>query len=168
MNIKMCRSMGRLLVLMFMATFLSCSEVQDAPAPALVPTPAVLSQAEREAVKVAVLAIRSAVAANAQYGPIIAYLAEALSRPVQLVPVDQASQFAEVAAGRVDFTLNNPLAATQLRRLYATQFLATLSRQQTGTQFGGLIIVKASSDVIGLEGLRGMRVKCVGRTEAEI
>ena len=91
-------------------------------------------------IQVGVLAIRSASAANAQYGGLIAYLEEELGQPVRLVPVTQEEQFQFVENGKLDFTINNPLAGVQIQRLYDTKFLATLSRPNTGTQFSALII----------------------------
>ena len=119
-----------------------------------------------DVVRVGVLAIRSAEAANAQYGGIIAYLEEELERPFVLVPVTQESQFDLVEAGELDFTMNNPLAAVQIQRLHNTEFLATLSRINGGTFFSGLIITRADSGIETLEDLRGKNVTCVDQVTA--
>jgi len=119
-----------------------------------------------DAVRVGILAIRSAEAANAQYGGIVAYLEEKLERPFILVPVTQESQFELVEAGELDFTFNNPLAAVQIQRLYDTNFLATLSRANTGTSFSSLIIVRANSDIETLDDLRGAKGTCVDQETA--
>lgn len=116
---------------------------------------------EADAVRVAVLAIRSAVAANAQYGPIVAHLEESLGRPFVLVPVGQEEQFEVVREAQVEFTFNNPLSAVQLGRLYGTEFLATLSRRNTGPEFGGVIIARADSGIETASDLRGKNVTCV-------
>lgn len=126
-----------------------------------VPVASTRAYSSGETVRVGVLAIRSAVAANAQYGPIIAYLEEEIGRPFELVPVDQESQFTEVEQEALDFTLNNPLAAVQLRRLYNTEFLATLKRANTGTQFSALIVVSGESDIYTVEDLYNKKGTCV-------
>jgi ABC-type phosphate/phosphonate transport system substrate-binding protein len=125
------------------------------------PSSTLPAETSPDAVLVGVLAIRSAVSANAQYGSIVNYLSETLGRPFVLVPVGQEEQFTEVEQGNLQFTFNNPLAAVQLQRLYNTRFLASISRLDTGTQFAGLIIVRADSGIESLEDLRGKRVTCV-------
>lgn len=128
----------------------------------ITPSPtAVSSNSDLPPVRVGVLAIRSAEAAKNQYGAIINYLSETLDRPFEFVAVGQEPQFDEVAAGNLDFTLNNPLAAVQLRRIHKTTFLVTLSRNNTGPEFGGLIIAKQGSGITSAEDLRDKRVTCV-------
>lgn len=119
-----------------------------------------------DAVRVGVLAIRSAEAANAQYGGIIAYLEQELERPFVLIPLTQETQFSLVESGELDFIFNNPLAAVQLQRLYNTDFLATLSRVNTGTFFSALIIVRANSEIQTLEDLRDVNGTCVDHVTA--
>ena len=119
------------------------------------------AQSDLPPVRVAVLAIRSAEAANKQYGAIINHLSETLDRPFELVPVGQEQQFEIVANGNVDFTYNNPLAAVQLHRLYDTQYLATLERANTGTEFSGLIIARRNSGITEVADLVGKNVTCV-------
>lgn len=114
-----------------------------------------------DSIRVGVLAIRSAVAASAQYQPILDYLEAELDVPFTLVPLTQEEQFELVGAGELDFVFSNPLAAVQLRRLHDTEFLATLSRVNTGMEFGGLIIARADSGIENIEDIRGKRVACV-------
>lgn len=123
-------------------------------------------QSTEDAVRVGVLAIRSAEAANVQYGGIIAYLEETLGRPFELIPVTQDSQFELVESNALDFTFNNPLAGVEIQRLYNTEFLATLSRVNGGTFFSALIIVKADSEIQTLEDLRGLDGTCVDHETA--
>lgn len=151
------------LILVILSTGCSSSE-QSEVTPSPIAT--IRVQPTGDAIQVGVLAIRSAEAANAQYGGIVAYLEEQLERPVVLVPVTQESQFELVEAGELDFTFNNPLAAVQIQRLYNTKFLATLSRINTGTSFSALIIVKADSEIQTLEDLRGKNVTCVDQVTA--
>ncbi|WP_166657489.1 phosphate/phosphite/phosphonate ABC transporter substrate-binding protein [Ilumatobacter fluminis] len=121
----------------------------------------VSSVRDDHAVRVGVLAIRSAVAANGQYGPIVDYLEDELQRPFELVPLAQDELFEAVADGEIDFVLSNPLSSVQVQRLYDTEFLATIDRVGTGPEFGGLIIVRADSDMETLDDLRGADVTCV-------
>jgi len=114
-----------------------------------------------DSIRVGVLAIRSAVAASAQYRPILDYLEAELDVPFTLVPLTQEEQFQRVEAGDLDFVFSNPLAAVQLRRLHDTEFLATLSRVNTGMEFGGLIIARTDSGIEHVEDIRGKRVACV-------
>jgi ABC-type phosphate/phosphonate transport system substrate-binding protein len=144
------------LLALFVCLLTACAEPADTTV-----SPTHTPESDQESVKVAVLAIRSAVAAQAQYGPIITYLSETLDRPFELVPVSQDSQFTVVEQGSVDFTFNNPLSAAQIRRLYDTQFLTTLSRENTGPNFSALIIARVDSGIETLEDLRGKRATCV-------
>ena len=118
------------------------------------------------AIKVGVLAIRSASAANEQYGGIIAHLEAELGQTVELVPVTQESQFTLIESGDLDFTLNNPLAAVQIQRLYGTEFLTTLQRKNTGSFFSGLIIVNNESDIETIEDLKNKKGTCVNQQTA--
>lgn len=123
-------------------------------------------QPAENAVKVGVLAIRSAEAANAQYGGIIAHLEEQIGQPFVLVPVTQEEQFSLMESSDLDFTFNNPLAGIQIQRLYDTELLATLSRKNTGPQFSGLIIVNANSEISSIEQLKGANGTCVNHETA--
>lgn len=116
---------------------------------------------DEDAVKVGVLAIRSAVAANAQYGPIVEYLQQELDQSFELVPLAQEELFEQAERGEIDFFMANPLSSVQVQRLFDAEFLATLSRNGTGSAFGGLIIVRPDSDIEELEDLRGRSVTCV-------
>lgn len=111
--------------------------------------------------KVGVLAIDSAVSVNNRYGALMAYLSKAVGRPVELVILTQESQFDQVAQENLDFTINNPLAAVQIRRLYDTEFLVTHVRPETGHEFSGLIIVHQDSGIYALEDLEGKKGACV-------
>ncbi len=154
------------LTLMILGSLLVGCTPQATVETTLEPIATVRVQPTGDAVRVGVLAIRSAEAANAQYGGIIAYLEQELNRPFVLVPVTQESQFELVEAGELDFTFNNPLAAVQIQRLYDTEFLATLSRINGGTFFSSLIIVRADSDIQTLEDLRDVNGTCVDQVTA--
>ncbi|MEO1134025.1 MAG: phosphate/phosphite/phosphonate ABC transporter substrate-binding protein [Cyanobacteria bacterium J06639_1] len=114
-----------------------------------------------DAVRFGVLAIDSAVSVNERYSPLLSYLSNAIGRPFELVVLSQESQFQQVAEGALDFASNNPLAAVQLQRLYNTEFLVTHERPNVGTEFGGLIVVSAESDITSIEDLRGTNAACV-------
>jgi len=151
-----------LLILIVLFIITGCE--QSSPDIDKTPTPVSTIRAQGnndDVVRVGVLVIRSAVATNAQYGPLVSYLEEIVKRPFELVPLDQEAQFTEVAQGNLQFTFNNPLAGEQLRRLYSTELLATLSRANTGTEFSGLIIVRPDSDINTINDLIGKHGACV-------
>ena len=111
--------------------------------------------------KVGILAIDSAVSVNERYASLIDYLEAKTGYDFELVSLTQESQFTQVAEKSIDFTSTNPLSAVQVQRLYDTKFLVTHSRPQTKTQFSGLIIVNADSNLNILEDLRGKKGACV-------
>ncbi|MGB7445072.1 MAG: phosphate/phosphite/phosphonate ABC transporter substrate-binding protein [Coleofasciculaceae cyanobacterium] len=114
-----------------------------------------------DTVRVGIFTNDSTVSVNERYSPLLTYLSEVTGRSFELAPLTSESQFTQVAEGEIDFTLNNPLAAVQIRRLHNTKFLATQSRPQTGTEFGGLIIVRSDSEIKKLEDLRGKKGACL-------
>ncbi len=147
--------------LAFILSLTACADKQLDVASTSSPINPTPTQVSEPPVRVGILAIDSAVSINKQYDPLLTYLSEVTGRPFQLVPLTQASQFTKVAENELDFTLNNPLAAVQIRRLYQTKFLTTHSRIQTGTKFGGLIIVRKDSEINKIEDLRGKKGACV-------
>lgn len=152
----------RMILLMLIALCMGgCATAATDTTDDATPVITMVSEDSENAIRVGVLAIRSAVSANAQYGPIINYLTETVGQPFVLVPVGQEDQFVQVEQGTLEFTFNNPLAAVQLQRLYQTEILATLSRKNTGTNFSGLIIVRNDSDIDELQDLIGKNVTCV-------
>lgn len=140
----------------------ACNQIEIPAEPTPTPVPSTpVSQISGSPVRVGILVIDSAVSTNERYGPLLNYLEQKTGRPFQLVPLTQDSQFVEVAAGNLDFAINNPLAAVQLRRLYDTDFLVTHSRPKTGTQFSGLIIVRREIEIETLKDLQGKKAACV-------
>jgi len=153
-----------LLILSLLLPLTSCArtemEIAESPPMSSIEN-TVVQHVTGEPIRVGILAIDSAVSVNERYSPLLNYLSEVTGRPVELIPLTQESQFTEVAEGNLDFTLNNPLAAVQIRRLYNTEFLTTHVRLQTGAEFSALIIVKRDSDIQTLEDLRGKTAACV-------
>ncbi|MDB9529316.1 phosphate/phosphite/phosphonate ABC transporter substrate-binding protein [Oscillatoria sp. CS-180] len=113
------------------------------------------------AIRLGILLIDSATSVHERYTPLADYLTETIGRPVELVALNQDSQFIEVENENLDFISNNPLAAVQIQRLYDTEFLTTLERPKTGTQFGGLIIAHNDSKIQTLSDLKGKTAACV-------
>ena len=111
--------------------------------------------------KLGILSIDSAVSVNERYAPLIDYLEKQTGYNFELVSLSQESQFTQVAQKSIDFTSTNPLSAVQVQRLYNTKFLVTHSRPQTKTQFSGLIVVNADSNINTLKDLRGKKGACV-------
>lgn len=130
------------------------------------PAATLRAQPTGDSIKVGVLAIRSAVAANAQYGGIIAYIEEEIGQPVTLIPLTQEEQFSLMENGELDFTFNNPLAGIQVQRTFDTEILATLARKNTGPSFSGLIIVNQESDIKSIDDLKGAKGTCVNHQTA--
>jgi ABC-type phosphate/phosphonate transport system substrate-binding protein len=108
-----------------------------------------------------VLVTNSEGAAVEQYESLVDYLSEETGRSFELVTLNFTSQFGTVKEGSLDFIVTNPLASVQLNRLYDIQYLATFSRPKTGTQFGGIIVAKADSDIQTVDDLAGKRGACV-------
>lgn len=138
-----------------------CAGSQPEIAPTEIPRAIAPQAITDNANRVSILGIRSALAVKAQYYPLITYLSETTARPFVLVPHTLAKQFSEVEQGNVQFVFSNPLASVQMRRLYGIDFLATLKRLNTGTQFGGAIIVRSDSPIQNIQDLRGKKVVCV-------
>ena len=120
-----------------------------------------ITNEDEEAIKLGVLSIDSAVSVSERYSPLVEYLETTLEQDFELVSLSQETQFTKAADKAIDFTTTNPLSAVQVRRLYDTEFLVTHSRPQTGTQFSGLIVVEADSDIDSLDDLRDKRGSCV-------
>jgi len=108
-----------------------------------------------------VLAIDSAVSVNERYSPLLDYLSKKIDRPIELVILSQDSQFTKVEEGVIDFSMNNPLAAVQIQRLYGTDLFLTLTRPKTDKEFSGLIVVDSDSDIVSVEDLKNKRAACV-------
>lgn len=125
------------------------------------PTPSASQVVAENKNRVSILGIRSAVAVNAEYNPLVAYLSRSTGRPFVLVAHSLEEQFSQVEQGNVQFVFSNPLASVQMRRLYRIQFLATLKRPNTDTEFGGLIIVRRDSEIKEIEDLRSKKVVCL-------
>jgi two-component system sensor histidine kinase TtrS len=143
----------------------SCSRPSDnTPNPNTAAT--AVDRSPDNAVQVGVLVIRSIEATRQQYEPILNYLSKQVGRPVVLVPLAQESQFLEVEQGTVDFIISNPLASVQMQRLYDTEFVATQSLPNTGTQFAGQIIVKSDSSINSVADLNGKKGACVSLNTA--
>lgn len=139
----------------------ACGSNPFAASPPPTPTSQPAVNTANNAVRLGILAIRSAVATNNRYDALRTYLAEAIGRPVKMVPLTQETQFSQVKLGALEFIFTNPLASVQIRRLHRTTFLATMSLKETGAKIGGLIIVRSDSGIKTLEDLRGKRGACV-------
>jgi phosphate/phosphite/phosphonate ABC transporter binding protein len=112
-------------------------------------------------IRFGVLSSDSAISVNNRYRPLLDYLESKMGRRFELITLNQDSQFDAVKRQQLDFITNNPIAAVQLRRLYDIQFLVTTRRPEVGTQFGGVIIVRADSGIETIEDLRGKQMVCV-------
>ena len=111
--------------------------------------------------KLGILSIDSAVSVKERYTPLIKYLQETTGYQFELVSLTQETQFSQVENKTIDFATTNPLSSVQIQRLYDTEFLVTHSRPNTKTQFSGLIVVNANSDIQTVEDLKGKNGACV-------
>ncbi|MGF1513771.1 MAG: phosphate/phosphite/phosphonate ABC transporter substrate-binding protein [Elainellaceae cyanobacterium] len=115
-----------------------------------------------DAVQVGVLvALESTEEIRNRYQPLLDEVGKMIDRPVVLVPVTQESQFLMAKTGKADFILTNSLASAQLRQLHNAEILATVSRPNTNTEFGGVIIVGSNSPIQTIEDLRNRKGACV-------
>jgi len=140
----------------------ACSEPQATAAP--IATSTVFPTLTGEPVRVGILVYQSAVATNKQYSDLMAYLSKATGRPFIIVPLTVDNQLSSVEQKGMEFLFTNPLAAVEARRLYGVNFLATLSRPNSGTKFSALIIARKDSNIKTIEDMRGKRGGCVSFT----
>ncbi len=124
------------------------------------------AESDSNGVEVGVLVIDDITTTRDRYEPLFKELSKAVGQPIQFVPLTQASQFNEVQDGGVNFVITNPLASVQLSQNYNTELLATLSRTGTGSEFGGVIIVKSDSAINSIADLKGKTGACVSMTTA--
>ncbi len=126
------------------------------------PTPTAQSaETTGNTVRVGILTNRSLSVVNSQWGPLMDYLGNETGDTYVLVPLNFNDLLSQVERKRIDFVFANPLVSTQAQLLYDTELLATLAYADTGSQFGGLIIVQNDSDIETLDDLRGRTVACV-------
>lgn len=149
------------LMLLLVPALASCSKSQNSGGGATAAADA------ENAVQIGVLvALDGTDKTRERYQPLFDELSEAVDQPVRFVPLTQRSQFSYTEAGRVDFVITQPLVSLQLRRQYDTELIATLSRPNTGTEFGGVIVVKADSPIQTSTDLAGKKGACVSTTQA--
>ncbi len=115
-------------------------------------------------VRVGILVNQSVTATNSQYGGLMAYLSEATGRPFKIVPLTAENQLSSVEQKGMEFFFTNPIAAVRAQRLYGVNFLATLSRRNSGTKFSALIIARKDSNFNTIEDMRGKRGGCFSFT----
>ena len=148
-------------IIIFISLLTACeSEVKS---PTIAPNDNIKNEnsIDQPTFKLGVLSIDSAVSVNERYTPLVNYLEAETSYDFELVTLTQESQFTKVAQQAIDFTTTNPLSAVQVQRLHKTKFLVTHSHPQTQTQFSGLIVVNADSEIKTLDDLRGKKGACV-------
>ena len=131
-----------------------------------VPTPVADESFQVEPIKIGVLTIRSATVTHNQYASLAEYLEKEIEYPVRIIPVTQDEQFSLFESGELDFLFSNPIASVQIQRLFGSQILATLSKHDTGTQFGGVIIASQKSGIQTIEDLKGKKGTCVDQQTA--
>lgn len=139
----------------------ACTSQTSVSEPTPLPEAAIPVISDEPPIRIGVLSIRSAVATNTQYSPIFNYLTETLGRSFELVPVEFDAIFRTVETGDLDFMLANPLTSAQLQRLYSTTLLTTISRPDTETQFGGLIITRNDGEITTIDDMQGKKATCV-------
>ncbi len=156
---KIALTMMFLFFLLLMTACANASGQTEATATAV--APAAPEDTSADVIRVGILSKRSAMVVNEKWGELMRYLNETTGASFTIVSLTNQEIVDRTATGEIDFVFANPLVSVQLQRLYNTDFLATLSYPDTGTEFGGLIIVDNDSDIETLADLRGKDVACV-------
>lgn len=121
----------------------------------------------KNAIKVAILPLYSAITLYERFDPLMRYLTERTGREFRLViPKDFEAFFETIAHGEADFSYSNPYIYIQLAdKGYLTAFANTII-EASGDIFRGIIITHRDSAVKTLEDLRGRHVMVVSYKSA--
>jgi phosphate/phosphite/phosphonate ABC transporter binding protein len=149
----------------------SCGEISNAtnsasPLPLSATKPPETTIAATKVIRAGVIARRSAVATAQEWRLLLDYLESETHLPYTLVPLKPNEILPAFKEGKIDLVFGNSVIAVQAHNLYNARLLTSLSYRHTGTDFAGLIIVRADSPVQHLADLVGTHLVVLARTGA--
>ncbi len=111
-------------------------------------------------VRIGVLALRGPEAAKTQWQGLAEHLSKKLDDTVVIIPLafDEVLDFCNYNEG--ELLVANPWLYVQARESFGARALVTMRRRETGSVFGGVIIVRKDSGIHNLKDLIGKRVVC--------
>jgi two-component system sensor histidine kinase TtrS len=118
-------------------------------------------------IKIGVLAKRGADKCLAKWGATGEYLSAQLGQPVKIIPLKFDAVEPAAASGKIDFILANSAFYVQLEKKHGAKAVATLinsSKGQALDRFGGVIFVRADSDIQELPDLAGKKFMWVKKS----
>ena len=124
-----------------------------------------LTQAVWAEIKIGVNLHRDVAETLERWKELANYLSKELAQPVKIVPLSAAKSLEIVAAGGVDFMLDNPVNSAILIEKQGKMPLATLNAKE-GTQFAGVIVAKKGSGITKSVDLKGKKVMSLAHKRA--
>jgi two-component system, LuxR family, sensor histidine kinase TtrS len=122
--------------------------------------------ATAKVIRAGVIERRSAVATTQQWRPLLDYLESETHQPYTLVLLKPNEVLPSFEEGKIDLMFGNSVVAVQAQNLYNARLLTSLSYPHTGTDFAGLIIVRADSPIQHLADLDGTHLVVLARAGA--
>ena len=120
-----------------------------------------VAQAE---IKIGVLAKRGASKAMTQWNATGDYLTAKLGEPVVIIPLKFTAIEPMVKSGNIDFLLANSAFYVEMEKKYGAKAMATLINSRDGKalkNFGGVVLVRADSQIQSLADIKGKKFMCV-------
>lgn len=122
---------------------------------------------KKNAIKVAILPLYSAITLFDRFDPLMRYLSLQTGYEFKLViPRDFEDFFDTVAQGRVQFSYSNPYIYIQLAEKGHLSAFANTILEESGDIFRGIIITHTDSSIRNIQQLRGKRVMVVSYKSA--
>ncbi|MFZ6863504.1 phosphate/phosphite/phosphonate ABC transporter substrate-binding protein [Undibacterium sp. Ji67W] len=121
--------------------------------------------AENNIVRFGITSQRPATITRERWAEIGNYLSTSLNCKVEIVPIPISHVYRHVAENSVDFVLANPNETMLLKYKQNAKILASLNGMQ-GPLFGGVIVVKKSSEIKKIEELNQKSVVALGQQSA--
>ena len=122
---------------------------------------------KKNAIKVAILPLYSAITLFDRFDPLMRYLSLQTGYEFKLViPRDFEDFFDTVAQGRVQFSYSNPYIYIQLAEKGHLSAFANTILEESGDIFRGIVITHTDSSIRNIQQLRGKRVMVVSYKSA--
>ncbi len=112
-------------------------------------------------VRIGVLAPQGAEIAEERWSPLLERLATEIGEPVGLFPVNAQDGVEDLYRGSIDFLIGNPVQTAVVVDTFRAEALASVQRG-ANTQFAGVIIAKAGSEIRSVDDLAGRRIATLG------